>query len=121
MSRIPPFARGMGIIALIALAVVLLNLQTSLSTASTLIRFAFYIAIGVAAYLFWRDFGRREIGTWPQLRQRVFYGAVALFLVDVGWLIAVAPSGRDLLAFFVVAAACVYAAVRTWREQHRYS
>jgi len=44
VRRIPPFARGLGVIALIALAVVLLNQQTSLTTASTLVRFGFYLA-----------------------------------------------------------------------------
>ena len=71
--------------------------------------------------MLWRDFGRREIGIWPQRAQRVFYGAVALFLVDLGWFFAVSLTGRDLLAFFVVAAACIYAAVRTWRIQQRYT
>ncbi len=121
MSRIPPFARGMIVIALIAAAVVILNKETALNTAATLVRFAFYIAIAFAAYLLWRDFGRREIAMWPVRQQRVFYGAVALFLVDLGWYFATPLNGRDLLAFFLVAAACVYAAVRTWREQHRYS
>ena len=111
----------MVIIAVIALVVVVLDLQTSLTTAATLIRFAFYLAIAFTAYMLWRDFGRREIGLWPQRQQRVFYGSVALFLVDLGWYFATPLSGRDLLAFLVVAAACVYAAVRTWREQHRYS
>ena len=69
MNRIPPFVRGMAIVALIALAVVVLNLQTSLSTAATLVRFGFYLAIAFAAYLLWRDFGRREIGIWPQRAQ----------------------------------------------------
>jgi hypothetical protein len=27
------------------------------------------------------------------------------------------PGGRDALVFFVVAAACVYAAIRTWRDR----
>jgi hypothetical protein len=111
----------MAIIALIALAIVVLNLGTSLSTAGTLIRFAFYIAIAVVAYLLWRDFGRREIGLWPQRAQWVFYGAVAVFLVDIGWYFATALTGRDLLAFIVVAVVCIYAGVRTWRDQHRYS
>ncbi len=111
----------MAIIALIALAVVVLNLQTSLSTAATLVRFGFYLAIAFVAYMLWRDFGRREIGLWPQRPQRVFYGAVALLLVDAGWYFSAALGGRDLLAFVLVAAACIYAAVKTWREQHRYS
>jgi CDP-diglyceride synthetase len=121
VNRISPFMRGMAIIALIALAVVVLNLQTSVNTAATLVRFAFYIAIGLVVYLLWRDFGRREIGVWPQRAQWVFYASVGVFLVDIGWYFATSLHGRNLLAFLIVAAACVYVAVRTWREQHRYS
>ncbi len=121
MRRISPFWRGIAIVAAVSVAIVALDQEQSLVTAAELVRFAFFIAIGVAAYLLWRDFGRREIAVWPALQQRVFYAAVALFLVDLGWFFARSLSGRDLLAFFLVAAACVYAAVRTWREQHRYS
>jgi hypothetical protein len=121
VNRVSPFVRGMAIIALIAFAVVVLNLQTSLSTAATLVRLAFYLALGLAAYMLWRDFGRREIGVWPRRPQRVFYGAVGLLLVDIGWYVSSALAGRELLAFLVVAGVCVYAGVKTWREQHRYS
>jgi peptidoglycan/LPS O-acetylase OafA/YrhL len=121
MRRIPPFARGLLIIAVIAAAIVVLDQERSLTTASTLLRFGFYLAIAFAAYLVWRDFGRREIALWPRRPQWVFYGAVALLLVDLGWYFATPLSGRDLLAFLLVAAAAVYAGVRTWRDQHRYS
>ena len=121
MNRIPPFARGMLVIALIAAAIVVLNLQTSLSTAAALVRVAFFLAIAFAAYMLWRDFGRREIAVWPSRAQRIFYGAVALFLVDLGWFFLESLSGPDALAFFLVAGVCVFAAVYTWREQHRYS
>ena len=60
--RIPPFVRGMLIIAAVALVVVVLNLQTSLTTAALLVRIAFFLAIAFVAYMLWRDFGRREIG-----------------------------------------------------------
>ena len=119
--RLSPFARGMLIIAAIALLVVVLNLQTSLMTAALLVRIAFFIAIAFVAYMLWRDFGRREITLWPDRAQWVFYGAVALFVVDLGWFFLAGVSGPDALVFFVVAAACVYAALRTWRNQHRYS
>ena len=121
MNRIPPFMRGMAIIALIAIAIVVLNLQTSLSTAAALVRVAFFLAIAFTCYMLWRDFGRREIGIWPQRSQRVFYAAIALFLVDLGWYFVASLSGPDALVFFVVAAACIFAAVKTWRDQHRYS
>jgi len=119
--RIPPFLRGMLIIAAIAVVVVVLNLETALSTAALLVRVAFVLAIAFVAYLLWRDFGRREIGLWDARRQWVFYGAIALFVVDLGWWFLTSLSGPDALVFFVVAAVCVFVAVRTWREQHRYS
>lgn len=118
--RIPPFIRGMLIIAAVALLVVVLNLQTSLVTAALLVRIAFFLAIAFVAYMLWRDFGRREISVWDSRRQWVFYGAVALFVVDLGWWFVASLSGPDALVFFVVAGACVYAAVRTWRERQRY-
>ena len=115
------FWRGMAIIAAVAAVIVVFDQETSLITAGILLQVAFYIALVVAAYFLWRDFGRREIATWPQRQQIVFYSAVGLLAVDAGWLFYSHPSGRDLLAFFLVAAACVFAAVRTWLEQQRLS
>src|SRR5262249_25279729 len=83
--RIDPFIRNLAIIAVVALLIVVLNQETALATASTLVRFAFFIVIGVVAYFFWRDFGRREIETWPARASRVFYAAVALLVLDIGW------------------------------------
>lgn len=114
-----PFVRNLLILAVVAAAIVVLNAETALATAATLVRFAFFIAIAVVAYFFWRDMGRREIELWPSLQQWVFYGAVALFVVDLGWFLFAHPQGRDALAFILVAAACVYAAVRTWLNQKR--
>jgi amino acid transporter len=111
------FVRNLGILALFALAIVLLNQETALVTAATLLRFAFFIVIGVVAYFFWRDIGRREIETWPSRSSRVFYAAVALFVVDVGWWVAIGVTGRDVLAALVVAAICAYVGVTTWRAQ----
>ena len=118
--NISPLVRNLAILGVIALAIVVLNQEQSLVTASMLLRVAFFIAIAVVAYFFWRDFGRREISTWPSRQQWVFYGAVALFVVDLGWYFVRGVSGRDALAFFLVAGACVYAGVRTWRDQTRY-
>ncbi|HET7130529.1 MAG TPA: hypothetical protein VFJ93_15790 [Gaiellaceae bacterium] len=112
-----PFVRNLAILAAVALAVVLLNQETALVTAATLLRLAFFIVIGVVAYFYWRDFGRREIETWPARSSRVFYAAVALLVLDIGWYAALGISGRDILAFIAVAAVCVYVGVRTWREQ----
>ena len=78
-----PFIRNLLILAVVALAIVVLNAETALATAGTLLRFAFFIAIAVVAYFFWRDVGRREIELWPSLQQWVFYSAVALFVVEI--------------------------------------
>ena len=115
-----PFVRNLGIVAIVAVLIVVLNEETALSTAAILLRFAFIIVIGVVAYFFWRDFGRREISMWPERAARAFYAAVGLLIVDIGWYMVVGVSGRDALAFFVVAAICVYVAIRTWRGQRTY-
>jgi hypothetical protein len=120
VNRISPLARGLLILAGISLVIVLLNAQTTLFTAALLLRVAFFLADALVAYLLWRDFGRREISTWPTRQQYVFYGAAGLFLVDLGWFFFAHPSGRDALAFFVVAGACIWAGWRTWREQTTY-
>jgi hypothetical protein len=114
-----PFIRNLLILAALAAAIVLLNAETALATAGTLLRFAFIIAIAVVAYFYWRDSGRREIELWPSRTQGVFYGAVGLFVVDLGWLLLGHPHGRDALAFVLVAAASVYVGVRTWLDQKR--
>ena len=112
-----PFLRNLAILAGLALAIVLLNQETALVTAATLLRFAFFIVIGVVAYFFWRDIGRREIETWPTRSSRVFYAAVGLFVLDVGWWVVIGVTGRDVLAALVVGANCVYVGFTTWREQ----
>ena len=121
MSRISPLVRGLAILAAIALAIVVLNQETALATAGTLLSVAFFLAIAIAVYLFWRDFGRREISLWPARAQQVFYSAFGLLVVDLGYFFVGHPGGRDALACFLVGAACIYAGVRTWRGQHTYS
>ena len=113
------FVRNLLILAGIALVVVVLNLQVAVLTVGLLLRIAFIIAIAVVLYFYWRDFARREIQTWPQRPAWVLYSAVGLLLVDIGWYSFSHPHGRDALAFVLVAAACVYAGVRTWRDQTR--
>ena len=112
-----PFLRNLAVLAGIALLIVVLNQETALVTAATLLRFAFFVVLGVVAYFFWRDFGRREIETWPTRVATIFYLAVALLVLDIGWYAVVGVTGRDFLAFLVVAAICVYVAVRTWRAE----
>jgi hypothetical protein len=115
--NVNPFVRNLAILAVVALVIVLLSAETALVTASTLLRFAFFIVMGVVAYFFWRDFGRREIETWPTRAARVFYAAVGLLVLDLGWYAVVGVSGRDALAFFAVLIVCLYVGIRTWRDQ----
>jgi small-conductance mechanosensitive channel len=112
-----PFVRNLLILAAVAGVIVLLNLQTAVITAGLLLRIAFILAIAVVVYFYWRDFGRREISTWPQRAAWVFYGAAALLVVDIGWWMLAGLAGRDLLVALLVAAACGYAGYRTWRDQ----
>jgi hypothetical protein len=119
--NISPFWRNLAILALISVVIMVLSLETALVTAAILLRVAFFLAIAFVAYMLWRDFGRREIELWPRRAQVVFYGAVALLVVDLAWFFLTGLSGPDALAFFLVAGACGYAGFRTWREQNRYS
>jgi hypothetical protein len=116
-DRMTPFIRNLLILAAVAALIVLLNLETAVVTAGLLLRIAFIIAIAVVAYFYWRDFGRREISTWPQRAAWVFYAAVALLVVDIGWWMLGGLAGRNLLVAVLVAAACAYAGFRTWRDQ----
>jgi hypothetical protein len=118
--NVSPFLRNLAILAVVALVVVVFIQETALATAGTLLRIAFFIVIGVVAYFFWRDIGRQEIGTWPDRAARIFYAAVGLLVLDLGWYLVIGVTGRNALAFFVVAAICVYVGVRTWRDQKRY-
>ena len=112
-----PFARNLAILAVLAAAIVVLNQETALVTAAVLLRFAFFVVIGVVAYFFWRDFGRREIQTWPTRTAVVFYSAVGLAVLDLAWYFVVGTVGRNILAFIVVLAICAYVGIRTWRDQ----
>jgi hypothetical protein len=114
---VTPFVRNLLILAAVAAAIVLLNLQVALLTVGLLLRIAFIIAIALVAYFYWRDFGRREISMWPQRAAWVFYAAAGLLVVDIGWWMLSGLAGRDLLVAILVAAACAYAGYRTWRDQ----
>jgi hypothetical protein len=119
VRNVNPFVRNILILALIAAAVVALNQEVALSVVGALVRVAFFLAIALVAYFFWRDFGRREIAIWPGRAQVVFYAAIALLVIDLGVWFSSPPAGRIALALIVVAAASVYAGVRTWLHQRR--
>ena len=119
-TEMNPTLRGFLIIGLIALTVVVLSLQSVLATVGGLMRIAFFLAIAFFLFLIWRE-RRGDIEAWQERSRNVFYAAVILAVVDIGAYIGLRPSGRDALAFFVVLIACAYAALRVWRDEHRYS
>ena len=115
-----PTVRGLGIVALIALVVVVLSLESTLTAIGGLLQIAFLLAIAFFLFLVWKE-RRSDIETWSERSRRVFYAAIVLAVVDVGALVGFRPTGPDALAFVLVLAACVYAVFRVWRDEHRYS
>jgi small-conductance mechanosensitive channel len=112
--------RGFLIIGLIAGVVVVLSLEPVLATVGGLLQIAFFLAIAFFLFLLWRE-KRGDIEAWRDRSRNVFYAAIVLAVVDIGAFIGNRPSGPDALAFFLVLAACAYAAVRVWRDEHTYS
>jgi hypothetical protein len=112
--------RGLGIVALIAFAVVVFSLESTVATVGGLLRIAFFLAVAFFLFLIWRE-RRSDIDAWSERSRRVFYGAIALAVVDIGALIGLEPSGMDAVAFIVVLAACIYACWRVWRDEHHYA
>jgi hypothetical protein len=117
-NRIPAFARGMALIAVVAVVVIAFSLQPVLATVGGLVRIAFFLAIAFFLFLLWRE-RRGDLEAWSEWNRRVFYAAIILAVVDVGMLIGLSPSGRDALAFFLVLGACAWALLRVWRAEHQ--
>ncbi len=118
-ERIPPLVRGFGIVALIALVVVVLSLEPVLATVGGLLSIAFFLAIAFFLFLLWRE-KRGDLETWSEWNRRLFYAAIVLAVVAIGMAIGLGVPGRDAFALVVVLAACAYVAVRVWRLEHRY-
>ena len=116
-----PTLRGFLIIALIALVVVVLQLEATLTALFLLAQIAFFLAIAFFLFLLWRE-RRGEIAMWPGSSRAVFYGAVGLAVVNVGAaILAPYPSGSlEVLVFIFVLAACGYSLWRVWRREHTY-
>ncbi len=118
-DRIPPLARGLGIIALIAIVVVVLSLEPVLATVGGLLRIAFFLAIAFFLFLLWRE-RRGDLEAWSERNRKLFYAAIVLAVVAIGMAIGLGAPGRDALALILVLAACAYVVVRVWRLEHRY-
>ncbi len=119
-DRIPPLARGIGIVALIALVVVVLQLEAVVDTVGGLLQIAFFLAVAFFLFLLWRE-RRGDIEAWSDWSRKLFYASILLAVVAIGLAIGYGlPASRDALALILVLAACVYVVVRVWRAEHRY-
>jgi hypothetical protein len=116
-DRIPPLVRGLTIVALVAVIVVILSLQSVLATVGGLVQIAFFLAVAFFLFLLWRE-RRGDLEAWSDWNRRVFYAAIVLAVVDIGMLIGLGASGRDALAFFLVLGACAWVLLRVWRAEH---
>ena len=118
-SRLNPTVRGFLIIAAIALVVVVLQLEQTLSALLILARIAFLLAIAFFVYLMWRE-RRGEIAVWPRRAFATFYGAALLAVADVGAYWYGGAQGLQVLAFIGVLVGSVFAMWRVWRDQHTF-
>jgi hypothetical protein len=115
-----PTLRGFLVIALIALVVVVLQLEQTLAALFILARIAFFLAIAYFLFLMWRD-RRDEISTWSTRSRVVFYGSAALIAVNVGVrFFTPVGTGLNLLVFVAVFVLCGFAMWRVWKDEHTY-
>ena len=120
-SRMNPTLRGFLIIGLIALVVVVLQLEATLVALSIILRIAFFLAIAFFVFLMWRE-RRSDIDTWSGRAKTVFYGAALLIVADVGvWIVRGLGSGLNALAFVLVLGLSGFAMWRIWRDEHSYT
>jgi hypothetical protein len=112
--------RGFLIIGLIALVVVVLQLEQTLTALFLIARIAFFLAITYFIFLLWRD-RRDEISMWSKRSRVVFYGSALLMVVNVAARFFVpVGNGLSLLAFLAVFACAGFAMWRVWRDEHSY-
>lgn len=115
-----PLVRGLALVALVAVVIVVLQLQATLTALFLLARIAFFLAAAFFLYMLWRE-RRADIELWSKRAQWTFYGAAGLVVVDFGWFVlGGGHQGLDALAFVVVLVAGGFSLWRVWRDQHTY-
>jgi predicted MFS family arabinose efflux permease len=119
-DRIPPLARGLGILAVVAVVVVVLSLEPVIATVGGILSIAFFLAVAFFLFLLWRE-RRGDLEAWSDWNRKLFYAAIVLGVVAIGLVIGYGlPGTRDAFALVVVLLACVYVIARVWRTEHRY-
>jgi hypothetical protein len=119
-DRIPRLARGLGILAIVAVVVVVLSLEPVVATVGGILRIAFFLAIAFFLFLLWRE-RRGDLEAWSDWNRKLFYASIVLAVVAIGLAIGYGlPGTRDAFALVVVLIACAYVLVRVWRAEHRY-
>jgi hypothetical protein len=118
-SRMNPTVRGFAIIVLIAIVVVVLQLESTLVALSAILSILFVLAIVFFVFLVWRQ-NRADIATWSVRARATFYGAALLIVADIGAAWWGGARGLNLLAFLAVLALCGFSMFRVWRDQHSY-
>ena len=105
-SRLNPTVRGFLLIdSLVALVIVVLQLQATLTALYLVAQIAFLLAIAYFVYLVWRERRSQDIATWPTPRApgRLLRGRVPI-VADIA-AYGSGTTGRaapDALAFFLV-------------------
>ena len=116
-----PTLRGFLIIALVAVVIVVLQLEKTLTALFLLAQIAFFVAIAYFVYLVWRD-RREEISMWSARSRFVFYGAALLMVVNVAVrFFTPIGNGWNLIVFLAVFVCGGFAMWRVWRDQHTWA
>ena len=122
ISEMNPFLRGMLIVALVALIVVVLELYQTLTIVSGLLRIAFFLAVALFLFLWWRS-RRADIDTWSGRSRAVFYGGAILIVLDLALVFSPLRTeplaGFTALSFVLVLILSAFAMLRVWRDEHR--
>jgi len=119
-SRMNSTLRGFLIIALIALVIVVLQLQATLAALLIIARVAFILAIAFFVFLVWRE-RRGDIAVWPRRASIAFYAAAVILIADIAVYWYGGAHGLEVIAFVAVLAGCGFAMFRIWRDQHHYT
>ena len=115
-----PTLRGFLIIAFVAVVIVVLQLQATLTALFLLAQIAFFLAMAYFVFLLWRD-RRQSISMWPVRSRVVFYGAALLMIVNVAVRFFVpVGNGWNRIVFLVVFGFAGFAMWRVWRDEHTY-